>query len=171
MKKIKFNFIDIIIVFVVVVAFVVCIKFVTAKEPDTSGGFINVIGVGEKNSIHYTVEIRRTPLDYKYNYNKGDRVYDSNTGAFLGIVEAVEAKPAVESIADLTNGQFVMSEYPEKEDVYVTLSVVPEVKDKGFWIGGHFIKVGKLMKIQKMGCVGEGYIVDVDTKSKGGTQK
>ena len=169
-RKLKFNFIDILIVFVLAVAFVVCFKFIGAKAPEGIS-ILDVIGVGEKNYVYYTVEIQRVPTDYKYNYTDGDAVYNMDTGILLGNVVSVEAKPATNTVADVINGGFKLSEYEDREDVYITLKFVPKVSEHGITIGGKNIKVGTAIKIQKPGCVGEGYIVDLKTDAEGGAYK
>ncbi len=169
-SRIKFNILDVLIVLVVIAAFVVCFKFIGAKAPEGES-VLSIVGADDRSNVHYTVEIRRTLPEYKENYEIGDRVYDSSTGAFIGVVEAIEALPATESIADTVNGEYKLSTYEGREDVYVTLKAVPKITDKGIMVGKHNIKVGKPMKIQNGTCVGEGYVVDVRTDTEGGAHK
>lgn len=151
-KKFKFGIIDIVIVILVIIALVVGYKFL-------NGGAENS---GNKKTISYTVELKNQPVDYKDLIKVGDDIKDSVKGGYLGKVKAVEFKTATEVIENKNDGTFVLSEYDNRYDVYVTIEGTPTTYGDNIMFASQEIKVGKNIYIKNKNYVGGGYIVAMD---------
>lgn len=157
-KKIKFNYVDVIIILMVVLVFVAGFKFV--KKGVTSSDVLP--------AVSFTVEIKSVPEEYKTNFEIGDKIRDAVKGDTLGVVTKVESKPSSNLEISSDDGTYKISEYAGREDVYITIKGTPTSYGANVIIAQQEIKVGKMIYIKKPGCVGRGYIVEMETEKEDG---
>lgn len=157
-KKLRFNFVDVIIILLIVAVFFVGYKIINK----------NFSAAGNAPEVYFTVEVKAMPETYKDMFAEGDVVRDAIKGDTLGEVVNVESKPATDLYMDGENGKFVVSEYEGVEDVYVTIKGTPTSSGANIVIAQQEIKVGNMMYFKKPGCVGKGYIVKMEVKEAEG---
>lgn len=153
-KKLRFNFVDVIIILLIVAMFFVGYKIINRNFTTTT----------DAPEVYFTVEVKAMPETYKDMFEEGDVVRDAIKGDTLGEVVSVESKTATDLYMDGENGAFVVSEYDGVEDVYVTIKGTPTSVGANVVIAQQEIKVGNMMYFKKPGCVGKGYIVKMEVK-------
>lgn len=155
-KKIKFNYVDIIIVVLVVAVFVFAYKFINKSFTTTT----------DTPEVTFTVEVRGVPDDYAERFAVGDKIRDAVKGDTLGVVTAVESALATDLGTDDINGRWVISEYKGQKDAYITVKGKPTSYGANIVIGQQEIKVGNLIHIKNAGAVGRGYIVKMNVEGE-----
>ncbi len=156
-KKIKFNFVDVIIILLVVAVFVFGISFV--KKGVTTGE--------QYPKVSFTVEVKCMPEDYDTKFKIGDKIRDAVKGDTLGVVTAITSKPATDLVENSANGEYRIAEYENREDVYITIEGTPTSYGADVVIGQQKIKVGEMVYIKNIGTVGRGYVVEMKTGEQG----
>lgn len=151
-RKFKFNYVDIIIILLVAAAFVVGYKFINKTFTHTA----------ETPDVSFTVEVKSVPEDYEEMFAEGDEVRDAVKGDVLGKITDISSKPATDVSPDSVSGQYRVSEYPDREDVYITIEGTPSSYGANIIIAQQEIKVGNMIYFKKPGAVGRGYIVAMD---------
>ncbi|MBQ6998906.1 MAG: DUF4330 domain-containing protein [Clostridia bacterium] len=155
-KKIKFNYVDIIIAVLVVAVFAFAYKFINKSFTTTT----------DMPDVTFTVEVKGVPDDYAERFAVGDKIRDAVKGGTLGVVTAVESVPATDLGTDDINGRWVISEYEGQEDAYITVKGKPTAYGANIVIGQQEIKVGNLIHIKNAGAVGRGYIVKMNVEGE-----
>lgn len=151
-RKIKFNFVDVIILVLIILAFIVGYKFIN-KSADVSS---------DMPEVSFTVEVTNVENDYKDNFSIGDEVRDAIKGDMLGVITGIEAKPATVLTENSIDGTYELGKYEGREDVYVTIKGTSTSFGANVIIAQQEIKVGNKMYFKKPGCVGRGYIVKMN---------
>lgn len=155
-KKFKFNYVDVLILILVVGVFAFGYKFINKSvRTNTSAP-----------QVSFTVEVTQVENDYKDRFEIGDEIRDAIKGDILGKVEKIEAKPATELTENRVSGTYVVSELENREDVYITIKGTPASFGADIIMAQQEIKVGNKIYIKKPGCVGRGYIVDVEVEEE-----
>ena len=137
-KKIRFNYVDVIIVLLVVVVFVAGFMFV--KKGVTSGETLP--------EVSFTVEVKRMPEEYKTNFSVGDKIRDALKGDTLGVVTEITSKPATDLKTSADSGKYTIAEYEDREDVYITIKGTPTAYGANIIMAQQEIKVGKSIYIK-----------------------
>lgn len=153
-KRLKFNFVDVIIILLVAVAFVVGYNMINN----------NVTAPDDAPEVYFTVEVRAVPETYKDMFAKGDIVNDAIKGDVFGEIVDIKTAPTTDIGVDGEKGEFVISEYEGVENVYITIKGTPTSVDTDIIIAQQEIKVGNMVYFKKPGCVGSGYVVEMDIK-------
>ncbi|MGE5672752.1 MAG: DUF4330 domain-containing protein [Mycobacterium leprae] len=73
---------------------------------------------------------------------KGDKVYDSKSNAFLGTVVETKAQPAT-VVKQGPDGRLWETQSTTAFDYYVTISSMAHVSENGVLVGGDDIKIGR----------------------------
>jgi len=157
-SKIRFNYVDVIIILLVVVVFVAGFMFVKSGVRSTT----------VLPEVSFTVEQKQVPENYKDMFSVGDKIYDAIKGDTLGYVTSVEASPATNLVTSANDGTHKIAEYEGKEDVYITIKGTPSSMEPGVIIAQQKIRVGEMIYIKKPGCVGRGYIVKMEIDEQEG---
>lgn len=151
-KKIKFNYVDVIIILAVVALFAFGYRFITKSSVRTAG----------MPDVIFTFEVTNVEKDYKDNFSIGDELFDAVKGEALGTVVNVEAVPATTVLEDRSEGKFVMGEYEDRETVQITVKGTATSYGTDIMIGKQKIKIGEMVYAKKAGCVGRGYIIKMN---------
>lgn len=151
-KKIKFNYVDVIIILAVVALFVFGYKFVSKSSVRTAG----------MPDVIFTFEVTNMDKDYKDNFSIGDEVFDAVKGEALGTVVDIDTVPATTILEDRAEGRFVLGEYEDRESVHITIKGTATSYGTDIMIGKQKIKIGEMIYVKKAGCVGKGYIIKMN---------
>lgn len=153
MAKKKFNFVDVLIVLVVLAVVFAGVKVLSGKE----GKMTTAV-----RDVSFTVEVAKSDKSFADAIKIGDDIYDSKKGGYYGKVTGVEVKPATGIGANTAEGKYVISEFEGKYDVYITVSGTPtSVTDGNIMFASQKVKVGEEMFLKSAAYVGYGYAVDV----------
>ena len=134
----KISIIDIFVVLVIVVAaFGVYSRFIAGNETVETN----------MSKIQYEMKVKKVREASVTALEKGGALYDSITKEYMGEIVSVEAVPCMED-QQMSDGTIVMSEIPERFDVYITLNV-----------DGSSNKAGYYTKDNKNLCVGSSLII------------
>ena len=134
MAKKRFNFIDILIVAVVVLAIVaVCVMYnsKTSKKNHGSSG-----------DLVFSVEVTEVDSNYMDSVSKGDRVIFGTSSSDEAEVIDFEFKPARKLEKKTVDGPFVLSEAENLCDAIITLKGKATRTDDDIKIGSTAIKTG-----------------------------
>lgn len=151
-KKLKFNFVDAIIIILVLAVFVLGVSFVkkgvssTVKLPEVS----------------FTMEVKEAPEGYKDNFAVGDKIRDAVKGDKFGVVTEIKAVPASNVSENSENGTYVVSEYEGREDVYITIKGTPAAIEPDVMMAQQKVKIGKMVYIKNNKAVGRGFVVAME---------
>ncbi|MBE7037502.1 MAG: DUF4330 family protein [Ruminococcaceae bacterium] len=152
MKK-KINFIDILIVLVVVAVLLFVVKYFSTSSKEAN----NV------PKVSYVIELKSLQSEYLDVFKEGDDIKDGVKGGYLGKVTKVEIKDNVEIREDTLNASFVKTSFENKKDVYLTVEGIPTTyNDSEILFATQEIKIGKLLHIKAKNYVGHGYVVGVN---------
>lgn len=150
----KFGFVDIIIILLVVALLAVGYKIVSDKEGTSSAAI---------SDVEFTVELSKLDKEVADMICVGDDIYDSLKGGYYGKVVDVKVQKATELFENTDSGSFVISEYPDKYNAYVTIHGTPtSITDGNILFASQKVKVGLEMFLKSKNYVGIGYAVGVD---------
>ena len=150
-RKFRFNFVDIIIVLLVVAVFCFGYMFI-CKNSST---------LNDAPKVSFTVEVKKVMPEYKDNFKIGDDVMEAIKGGYLGKITAVKSTPATDLVSDQLNGEYVISNIDDREDVYVTIEGRPSSIGSEIIISGQKVRIGEMAYFKNFICAGRGYIVDM----------
>lgn len=152
----KFNFIDVLIILIILLVAAVVINIFA---PALLSGKFSSGGVTKR--IQYTVEFTGVDGEYIEMIKEGNTVVDSVSKYSLGSVAAVDFDTRYSELEyDEQNKAGVLSVYPDKYNLLVTVTVDAEYEDgKGFSVNDYRIAVGEKMALRFPDYVGEGYCV------------
>lgn len=150
LQRFRFNFIDLILICVMLAAAAMLIYIFKTSD-------ISIIKGSERTEIEYTVEIRQVREEFRNFIQNYDKVTDTVTQYALGEVVNVEYAPARYTGVNRTTGTLVFSDYPEHMNVTVTIRAEATAGDGEYSIDGYKIAVGKAVALRVPGFTGEGY--------------
>lgn len=123
----RINIIDLcVIVFVILAALVTYFKF--NVSPKSSSAESNVV-------FEYTLKISDVREFTAKQFEKGDNIYDDETGKFIGQITNVEMNDA-EGFVLKTDGTYSKTIKPERYDVMLTLETSGTINDSGYFADG-----------------------------------
>ena len=123
----KINIVDLLFVLLIVaVACVTVYKF----------GFSTHKNINQTDTkIQYVLKVSGVRDFTADSINVGDEIYDDESDKFIGVVEAVEKKQAMDHIAK-QDGTIVYAEKGDRYDVYVTVESDARIINGGFFANG-----------------------------------
>ena len=123
----KVSIVDVAVILVAVLAVIAMASKI--GQPIKSGS-----GQGTATA-QYTVEVQKI-RDASFNaVNKGDYVYDQQTGTCLGTVTEKTKQPAKDEVKK-TDGTYVEAEVPGRYDMTLTIGAKGRKTDTGFYLEG-----------------------------------
>lgn len=151
-KKMRFTFIDVIIIMVVIAAAAVLAVKVLPSFMNNS----------EKEKVNFTVLIQRQDESFADAVTVGDNVTISLTEKDGGVVKAVSAEPAMTLAYNSIDGTYANKVIEGKYDVYVTIEADMEVSDLAMKAGGTAVKVGADIPVRGKGYASNGYVIEIN---------
>ncbi len=147
----KFNFLDVIILVVVVAAAIVGIGMLR----DASGA----AQAGQSAKVVYTVEDADAPLELVQAVQVGDRVNIGVNGVDSSVVTDVQYRPAEKVVFDSLAGNYVKTELPDKYELQVTCQAEAAVSDMSISAGNTPVRVGAEFSVKGRGYAVIGYVI------------
>ena len=134
----KVSIIDILaVILIVVAAFGVYTRFIAGNEK------VEV----KYSTIEYGMKVEKVREGSAKALENGGPLYDAKTKEYMGEIVFAEAKPCFEE-QEKTDGTMVLSEVPERYDVYLTVKVDGSSNEAGYYT-----------KENKAICVGSNFVV------------
>lgn len=150
----KLNIIDILIVAVVILALLgVNYKFGLLEKfsPKETVQKPAIVKLWVKNVSNYTVA----------SINEGDTVKELKSNATIGKIVQKEARPGRDYGTD-AEGKWVLSEVPEKGDVFITLETNSPLGTQDIKLGSKEAKVGASLEIKGPKFQVTAYVIGVE---------
>lgn len=139
-KKHKFNFIDIILLTVILAAVVLLVYIFMSGRIETFGN--------QSVLVEYQVSITRIREEFRGNVNVGDKVVDSVKLMSIGEVIDVQYSPSIFIVSELNSGDLQYPIYPEHLDMTITIRAEADLEKGMYLIDGYRIAVGELVSIR-----------------------
>jgi|GEM_PF-2209680 len=174
-KKIKINFVDIIMIVIAAAAIVAAVYFGITLLSD--GLFFS--GTNQNGSANVEYEIRLEMVDTSiYSFTKGigntvtspflktgDTVYDRESGKAIGTVVSMSYKNSQAPTGRTDeNGNLEYAEYPDHIDITLKVEAYADTKGGMFEVGGYKLHAGGAIEFRTYGYYGDGVIVSVVEK-------
>ncbi len=153
-EKVKFNFVD---------AIIVCLVLTLLAAGVYKLFFVNRGLAAQNGEIEFKVlieEVRRPTVE---GFKEGQTVRDVQTNILLGTIVHTEALPCKEAVPTL-DGKIVLAEVPEKYNVLVTVRSPAIVTDSNITIGNKEIKTGAEISVKTNLVTSTGIIYGVTVK-------
>ncbi len=151
--KPKFNFLDVIIIVLVLGAAAVGYKYFLKTSEKSS----NV------SEISYVVELRRKGESYREQIKPGDDISDAIKGGYYGKVTDVKWEKCVEINQNAESGEYVKAEVEDRYNYYITITGIPTTyTDSKIMFASQEVRVGNEIYIRSKNYSGEGYVVDIN---------
>lgn len=152
-KKHKFNFIDIILLTVILAA-VVLLVYIFMSGRIESFGTPSVL-------VEYKVSITRIREEFRGNVNVGDKVVDSVKLMSIGEVTDVQYSSSIFIVSELNSTDLQYPIYPEHLDMTITIRAEADIKNGMYLIDGYRIAVGELVSIRVPDFTETGYCIAI----------
>jgi heme A synthase len=148
--KFRFNFIDFILIFVILAAAALLAYVFMSSD-------ISLLDNNKKVEIEYKVEIKQVREEFRDYIAISDRVTDTVTQYALGEVVNVEYAPTRYTGVNHTTGELVFSDYPEHIEIIVTIRAQATANGDVYSLDGYKVAVGKAIAMRVPDFIGEGY--------------
>jgi hypothetical protein len=160
MDKPKFNFLDALILIVIILVIAAGLYFL--KGADTAS-------VGEAQTTTAEFKIQLTKADMSL-YEKFAAAKESGESVWIGVKERFEGKvsdvvvePAKKITTDTHLGKAVVGEDPSSYDITVTVKAAAVESSSAISASGTAIRVGEEHAIRGKGFAGYGFVIDLKT--------
>lgn len=88
--------------------------------------------VSQSQTINYTFLIKDVRINTVDALSKGGAITDATTKEYMGEIDHIEYEPAIYHLG-LENGEVIETEYPERYNVKVYVSVDGKENEKGYY--------------------------------------
>ncbi len=158
-EKKKFNIFDLLIggATILVLALIAYMLFSTPTAQSAA-----------QYNLEFVVEVPSTTLDILDVAKTGDTV--TLSGKSQAQIIDINYSPAKKLALDQVNGEYMLSDVPEKYDIYAYVSAPASVNDKDISIGNMSVKVGTKMELQGRGYSFDGTIIDMTLYDENGEE-
>jgi len=155
-KKIVFNLFDVLIICLILVA-AAAVLIVRLRSSDTE------ITVVETKTVRYVVELTDLIPGTSDMIRPGDVLIDTIKKYEVGTVVSCTASPTVKNSKDLSTGDFIQVELPERETATITIDAECTESESTFLAGGGFIvRGGESVSLRGPGYYGSGFIIYIE---------
>ena len=154
-KPYRFNFIDVLIILLVIAIIFVAIN-VIAPMP-----FVKQLQAEKKLTVQYTIELSGVEEAYLNKIKENDSVVDAVSKNSLGTVLAVDYNNYYSELAyDEETGEGKLVEYTDRYDVTVTIVASGVYNEgEGYSVNATRIAVGEKIYVRFPNYVGAGYCI------------
>jgi len=164
-KTYKFNFIDFVLIVVIIAAVSLLIYIMLGN---------NLLMGSEDTIILYTIEIREIRNDFLGSIDlltKGTTIIDSVRSYNIGEVQKVTVTDAYANATDLENGVVVSKQYPDHKKVTITVKAKCKRDKAKYEVNGKIIMVGTRLDFRTPYLVSYGNCVDIVEINEDGSPK
>lgn len=151
----KINFLDILIVIVILV-----VGVFAYKKLFTEGGKVSIASKYETTTC--VIKVDNVPTGAEKFLEEGCEVYDNETNTYIGKLVSYEVGEYITTRENKDSGEFVRVAVPDKESVYLTVEV--SVSDAGSDLitgSNYYVKVGKQVDARAKNFAGVGFITKI----------
>ncbi len=157
-RKRRFNIVDLVLVLalaaIVVAVFFIGNKLLGGAKPASSGA--------DKIQVEFSLQFREIPDSGTGNLTEGDVIRDANSKAPMGQVTEIFYEPYSELLlVDGEQGSGIMAEMEGYTNMLVTVRGEATKDERGFYLGGVKVLVGKPLDVWSPGYSGEGWCVSI----------
>lgn len=158
----KFNWVDAVIILLVVAIAAGGYWFLAGRKAQTIANTANV-------DIYVTVEIEELSLTAAEGSKSavGKEVILGATSVDRGVVHSVEYEKEKEDIENVEEGTFVTAEYEDLYTAYLTFKVPGTETETSISSPNEEYHIGEKLIYHGKGFAGEGYVVGLTTERKG----
>ncbi len=157
-RKRKFNIVDLVLV-LIIAAIVVAVVFIGNK---LLGGEQPVSSGAETVMIEYSLQFRKIPDSGTGSLGEGDTVRDPNSKVAIGQVAEIFHEPYAELVyVEAEQGNGIMAEMEGYTNMLVTVRGEATKDERGYYLNGIKILVGKQLEVWSPGYSGEGWCVGI----------
>ena len=149
-NRFRFNFIDVLLICVVLAAAVVLVYIFTSSGT-------SLFGSSETVTIEYTVEVRQVREEFRDLAKIGDMVTETVTQYDIGEVIDVSYVPGIYTGVNRTTGSIVVGDYPEHINVTLTIRAKAVRDGSDYSVGGFKVAVGRAIAVRAPYFTGEGF--------------
>lgn len=147
-----FNIVDIILILLVIVAGIIGFKlFMGGSQKDTSATKSYTYVVQGREVLNETAEV---PV-------VGEKVFNSSTSAYLGVVKEVASEPYNEIIYSKEIGAYQKLPVDGYCDILLTIEGNGTETEKDITVEGTIVKVGMELNVKGKGYAFKGIVVEV----------
>ncbi|KXL51965.1 hypothetical protein CLNEO_26640 [Anaerotignum neopropionicum] len=147
-----FNIVDIILIFLVIAAGVIGVKLFMHGGPG---------GSAATKTYSYVVQGRQVLEETAGVPVIGEKVYNSSTAAYLGVVKKVTSEPYNEVIYSKEIGAYQKLPVEGYSDVLLTIEGSGTETEKDITVEGTTVKVGLELNVKGKGYAFQGIVVEV----------
>lgn len=141
-KKGRFNFVDIVLIAVALIALGVLIYIIVGPKASSAAQ-------PKTFSIQYTVEIKHLRSEWRDLISIGDEVTDADTLTNIGTVTDVSYQNELTSSVNYKTGEVVYTEYPDYVSMKVTIETDSVTKtDTGYLAGKKDFCIGTTIPLK-----------------------
>ena len=113
--------------------------------------------------IQYTIVVKKTVPGTGGQVEVGDSVVDAVKNFDLGKVVSSETLPSQDLALDTENATYVLTDVPNKEDVYITMESSAVIGDEMITLGsGYVVRVGEPIYVRGPGYLGSGTVYAIE---------
>lgn len=154
-RKIRFNFIDLLILAVLVLAVLLLLYVFVWSGSGTQTAEQQTV------AIEYVIEIQKVDENLGDMIKSGQTVEDAVERKVIGTVKDADYKPTQEINFNYTTGKEEYSELEGKINLYVVITAEAEETESSFTVNGYEVCVGKLMSVMFQNFQGYGYCIEL----------
>lgn len=154
-RKIRFNFIDLLILAVIVLAVLLLLYIFVWSGRGAQTAETQTV------TIEYVIEIQKIDENYSNIIEKGQSVEDAVERKNIGTVKATDAKVTQEINFNYTTGKEEYSEVDDKINLYVTVTAEAAETESSFTVNGYEVCVGKMISVILPEFQGYGYCIEL----------
>lgn len=152
-RKIRFNFVDVIIILIIVVAALILAKvFLGGNENNVSNDAV-------VSRIQYVIELQDVDERFDNLVTEGQPVQDAIQRKNIGYVVGVQAIPYEIITFDYVEGKEKVSVVDGRNTVYITIEADAVETDSAFTVDGCIIRVGQKYSIVTPNMYGNGFCI------------
>ena len=157
-RKRKFNFVDLVLV-LAIAAIAVAVFFIGNK---LLGGNETAASGADKIQVEFSLQFREIPDSGTGNLTEGDVIRDANSKAPMGQVTEIFYEPYSELLlSDSEQGVGIMAEMEGYTNMLVTVRGEATKDERGYYLGGVRVLVGKQLDVWSPGYSGNGWCVAI----------
>lgn len=148
-RKLPFNFIDLILIIILVSAILILTIYIKNRRIVTDNGDDSI-------PIEYTIVISDLREEFKQYLTVGDALYDTTSGEVIGEIHNINFSKSYYVGTNGDNGEKVNTEYPGRVSVTITVQAKASRTDSGYSVSGtELLLSGKLgIRTSQMEAVG-----------------
>ena len=149
--KIKFNFVDVAIVAIIILVAVLG-WFVLGNSSNSASG----------TDFSYEILFREVPEEVATSVQKGADIFDGVKIINIGTIADVEYEDSVKFEFNTLTGDYAYVKVPERYDLKVKVSATGNNDGMAYFVNEYEVFVGKSVDVKSIGFVGHGTVTAVN---------